>query len=158
MAYGNATPPEGAPVPSQELIGATLFLGLVSVLSISRHGSSIIALALGRTAFEAGAVAVFSLNIAGFVASLWLLALRRWAWRLGLGYGAVQVVLRSYTAATDLVPGLAGRGGSMDLLGALGQIVLGLVFLVVLAFLAGKDTRGLLAAREDYRRATTGRD
>jgi hypothetical protein len=150
MSYGNAPPPEGAPVPPQELIGASIFVGLVSVLSISRHGPYLIAFVLGRADFDAGAVGLIVLNIVGFSGSLWLLALRRWAWALCLGYAGIEVCLRLYYSFSDIVPGILGRG-PLHLLGGIGELLLGLVFLVVLAFLSGAETRQHLEAREDYR-------
>ena len=136
MAYGNSTPPEGAPVPPQELIGASIFVGLVSVLSISRHGPYLISLAIGRSAFDPIAVALIALSAVGFAGSLWLLALRRWAWMLCLGYAAIECCLRLFYSFTDIVPGVTGKG-RLDVLGGIGELLLGLVFLVVLAFLAG---------------------
>jgi len=47
------------------------------------------------------------------------------------------------------------RGLCLALAG-LGELALGVVFLVVLAFLAGPETREQLAAREAYRRAAPG--
>ena len=155
MPYGNSAPPEGAPVPPQELIGASIFLGLVSVVSISRHGPYLITLGLGRSPFDAGALALIALSVVGFAGSLWLLALRRWAWALCLGYAGIEVCLRLYYAFNDVVPGLMGRG-QVNALAGLGELALGLVFLVVLAFLAGPETREQLAAREAYRRAAPG--
>ena len=152
MSYGNAPPPEGAPVPPQELIGASIFLGLVSVVSISRHGSYLITLGMGRSALDVVSLGVIALNAVGFAGSLWLLALRRWAWALCLGYAAIEVCLHLYYAFADLVPGTLGRG-SPQWLGGLGELVLGMVFLVVLAFLLGPETRDRLDAREAYRRA-----
>jgi hypothetical protein len=152
MPYGNSPPPEGAPVPPQELIGASIFLGLVSVVSISRHGSYLITLGMGRSPFDLFGLGVIILNALGFAGSLWLLALRRWAWMLCIGYAAVEVCLHLYSAFADLVPGMLGRG-SIDWLGGLGELLLGLVFLVVLAFLSGPETRAQLDAREAYRRA-----
>jgi hypothetical protein len=152
MPYGNSTPPEGAPVPPQELIGASIFIGLVSVVSISRHGPYLITLALGRSPFDAVALALIALSVVGFAGSLWLLALRRWAWALCLAYAGIEVCLRLYYAFSDVVPGLTGRG-QLNILAGLGELALGLVFLVVLAFLSGPETREQLAAREAYRRA-----
>ena len=153
MPYGNDPAPEGAPVPPQELIGASIFLGLVSVLSISRHGSYLITLGMGRSALDLAALAVIALNAVGFAGSLWLLALRRWAYALCLGYAGVEVGLRFYYAFTDVVPGMLGKA-DLQLLGGLGEIFLGAVFLVVLAFLAGAETRAQLDAREAYRAAS----
>jgi hypothetical protein len=150
VSYGNAPPPQGAPVPPQELIGASIFVGLVSVLSISRHGPYLIALGLGRADFDAGAVGLIVLNAVGFAGSLWLLALRRWAWALCLGYAGVEFCLRLLNAFNDVVPGLLGRG-PLHLLAGTGELLLGLVFLVVLAFLSGAETRQQLEAREEYR-------
>src|ERR1035437_4954492 len=79
MPYGSAPPPEGAPVPPQELIGASIFLGLVSVVSISRHGPYLITLGMGRSALDAVSLGLIALNAVGFAGSLWLLALRRCA-------------------------------------------------------------------------------
>jgi hypothetical protein len=148
VGYGNAPPPEGAPVAPPDLIGASLFLGLVSVLSISRHGAYLIALALGHVPFDAVATAVMLLNIAGFVASLWFLALRRWAWALGIGYAAVETGLRFYLAVSNLE-----AAAGPHVLAAAGEAFLGLVFLVVLAYMAGGDTRALIRARVEYRAA-----
>jgi hypothetical protein len=89
VAYGNEAPPEGAPVPPQELIGAAIFLGLAAVLSISFHGPYLLALVLGRLAFEPLTLGVLGLNAAGFIGTLWLLALRRWAWRLTVAYAGL---------------------------------------------------------------------
>jgi hypothetical protein len=155
MAYGNSAPPEGAPVPPHELIGASIFIGLVSVVSISRHGPYLITLALGRSAFDAVALALIALSVVGFAGSLWLLALRRWAWIMCLGYAAIEVCLRLYYAFNDVVPGITGRG-QLNALAGLGELALALVFLVVLAFLGGPETREQLAAREAYRRAMPG--
>jgi hypothetical protein len=155
MPYGNAPPPEGAPVPPQELIGASIFLGLISVVSISRHGSYLITLGMGRAAFDVVSLAVIGLNTVGFAGSLWLLAMRRWAWALCLGYAAIEVGLHLYYAFADLVPGIIGKG-SIQWLGGFGEAVLGLVFLVVLAFLSGPETRQQLDARDAYRRAESG--
>ena len=152
MSYGNAPPPQGAPVPPQELIGASIFVGLVSVLSISRHGPYLITFTLGRAGFDPGALGLIVLNAIGFAGSLWLLALRRWAWALCLGYTAIEFCLRLYYAFNDIVPGILGRG-SLHLLGGIGELLLGFVFLVVLAFLFGEETRQQLEARESYRRA-----
>ncbi len=152
MPYGSEPPPEGAPVPPQELIGASIFLGLVSVVSISRHGPYLITLGMGRSALDAVSLGLIALNAVGFAGSLWLLALRRWAWALCLGYAAIEVCLHLYYSFADLVPGMLGRG-SPQWLGGLGELVLGLVFLVVLAFLSGPETREQLDAREGYRRA-----
>ena len=150
MSYGNAPPPQGAPVPSQELIGASIFVGLVSVLSISRHGPYLIAFALGRAGFDPTALGLIVLNAIGFAGSLWLLALRRWAWALCLAYAGIEVCLRVYYAFSDIVPGVLGHG-SPHLLGGFGELLLGFVFLVVLAFLSGAETRQQLEAREEYR-------
>jgi hypothetical protein len=155
MPYGNSAPPEGAPVPPQELVGASIFIGLVSVVSISRHGPYLITLALGRSPFDAVALALIALSVIGFAGSLWLLALRRWAWTLCLGYAGIEACLRFYYAFSDIVPGIIGRG-ELNVLGGLGELALGLVFVVVLAFLAGPETRQQLAAREAYRRAAPG--
>ena len=149
MAYGNSTPPEGAPVPSKELIGATLVVGLISVLSISRHGSYVIAFAVGRQAFDLYEAAIFALNLLGFVGSLWLLALRRWAWTICLVYLGVEVVLRGWHVYLDLAP-LLGSGRGADPVGALGEFLLMLVLIVILGYLAGADTREMLARRAAY--------
>jgi hypothetical protein len=125
-------------------------VGLVSVLSISRHGPYLIALALGRAGFDPGALGLIVLNVTGFAGSLWLLALRRWAWALCLGYAGIEFCLRLYYAFSDIVPGVLGRG-PMHLLAGIGELLLGLVFLVVLAFLSGVETRQQLQAREEYR-------
>jgi hypothetical protein len=153
VPYGNEPPPDGAPVPPQELIGASLFLGLVAVLSISRHGAYLIALALGRLPFDPLTLAVLTLNAAGFVGSLWLLALRRWAWRLVVGYAVLEVFLRLVYVVDDLVPGVLRPGGDVQVLAAAGEVVLTLVFLVVLAYLVSGETRERLDAREAYRKA-----
>lgn len=150
MAYGNSTPPEGAPVPTQELIGAALFLGLVAVVSISRHGAYLIGFILGRFPLDAPQLLLFAANVGGFAASLWLLALRRWAWQAGVAYASLEVGLRILYLVLYLVPGFGGRG-HLDPLGALGELLLALVFLVVLGFLLGAETRGTLTARELYR-------
>ena len=155
MPYGNSPPPEGAPVPPQELIGASIFIGLVSVVSISRHGPYLITLALGRSPLDAVALMLIVLSVVGFAGSLWLLALRRWAWALCLCYAGIEVCLRFYYSFSDVVPGLTGRG-QVNALAGLGELALGVVFLVVLAFLAGPETREQLAAREAYRRAASG--
>jgi hypothetical protein len=152
MPYGNSAPPEGAPVPPQELIGASIFLGLVSVVSISRHGSYLITLGMGRSALDAVSLGLIAINAIGFAGSLGLLALRRWAWTLCLGYAAIETCLHLYYAFADLVPGMLGRG-TLEWLAGLGELALALVFLVVLAFLSGPETRDQLAAREAYRRA-----
>jgi len=152
MPYGSSPPPEGAPVPPQELIGASIFLGLVSVVSISRHGSYLITLGTGRSALDVVSLGVVALNTVGFTGSLWLLALRRWAWGLCLGYAAIEVFLHLYYALADLAPGILARG-SAQWLGGVGELALGLVFVVVLAFLSGAETRQQLDAREAYRRA-----
>ncbi|SRR5258708_3353171 len=157
MPYGNEPAPEGAPVPPQELIGASIFLGLVSVLSISRHGSYLITLGLGRTALDIVALALIGLNAVGFAGSLWLLALRRWAYVLCLAYAAVEVCLRIYYSFSDIVPGMLGKG-DLQLLGGLGELALAIVFLIVLAFLAGPETRAQLDAREAYRAAAAAGD
>ncbi|MFN2465117.1 MAG: hypothetical protein ABR598_02495 [Candidatus Dormibacteria bacterium] len=152
MAYGNSTPPEGAPVPQQELIGAALFLGLVSVVSISRHGAYLIGFIFGRFTLAPGPLLLFALNLGGFVASLWLLALRRWAWQLALAYAIAEICLRAYYLFVYLAPGLGVRvGGSVDPLGALGELGLGFLFLIVLAYLLGDDTRSRLEEREAFR-------
>jgi hypothetical protein len=155
MPYGNEAPPEGAPVPPQELIGASIFLGLVSVVSISRHGSYLITLGMGRSPLDAISLAVIALNAIGFAGSLWLLAMRRWAWALCLGYAAIEGCLHLYYAFADLVPGMLGRG-TTQWLGGFGELVLGLVFLIVLAFLSGPETRAQLDARDAYRGAESG--
>ena len=152
MPYGNTAPPEGAPVPPQELIGASIFLGLVSVVSISRHGSYLITLGMGRSPLDLVSLGIIALNAVGFAASLWLLALRRWAWGLCLGYAAVEVCLHLYYSFADIVPGMLGKG-SLDWLAGIGELALALVFLVVLAFLSGPETRVQLERREAYRRA-----
>ncbi|MFY9614789.1 MAG: hypothetical protein WAT58_05265 [Candidatus Dormiibacterota bacterium] len=150
MPYGNEPPPAGAPVPPQELIGAALFLGLAAVLSISFHGAYLIAFALGRVGFDPLTLGVLTLNAVGFVGTLWLLALRRWAWGLAVGYAGLEVILRLYYVFNDLV---ARPNGNPDWLGGIGEVALALVFLVVLAYLLGEDTRERLDAREAYRRA-----
>ena len=150
MAYGNTTPPEGAPVPQQELIGAALFIGLVAVVSISRHGAYLIGFLLGRFSLDLPQLILFLANTGGFAASLWLLALRRWAWQGALAYAALEVCLRAFYLFLYVVP-LAGAKGTFDPWGALGELVLGLVCLVVLAYLLGSDVREMLAAREVYR-------
>jgi hypothetical protein len=156
MAYGNSTPPEGAPVPPQELIGAALFVGLVSVVSISRHGAYLIGLLVGRFPFDTPQLLLLAVSTGGFAASLWLLALRRWAWQGAVAYAVVQVCLRTYYLLVHLAPGLSGHpGGNVDPLGALGELLLALLFLVVLGFLLGQETRTLLDARERYRAGAT---
>ncbi len=150
MPYGNDPPPEGAPVPPQELIGAAIFLGLAAILSISFHGAYVIALALGRIGFDPLTVGVLTLNTIGFVGTLWLLALRRWAWRLAVMYAGLEVILRFFYVFNDLV---LRPGGRVEWLNAIGEVFLGLVFLVVLAYLLGDDTRERLDAREDFRQA-----
>ena len=157
MAYGNSTPPEGAPVPPQELIGAALFVGLVSVVSISRHGSYLIGLLVGRFAFDLPQLVLLLVSTGGFASSLWLLALRRWAWQGAVAYAVIEVCLRAFYLVSYLAPGLAGRGrGPVDPLGALGELLLGVLFLVVLGFLLGPETRALLDARERYRAGASG--
>jgi hypothetical protein len=155
MPYGNAAPPDpDAPVAPPELIGASLFLGLVAVYSISSGGAYLIALVAGQAYFDGWAVAGLVLNVLGFVASLWYLALRRWAWALGLGYAVVEVGLRLFFVLGEVAPGVVhpGVGGPPRVLAALGQLVLAVVFLLVLAYMAGGDSRALLAAREEWRR------
>src|SRR5438128_2700945 len=98
MSYGSAPPPEGAPVPPQELIGAAIFLGLAAILSISFHGAYLIALVLGRIGLDPLTLGVLALNAVGFVGTLWLLALRRWAWRLTVAYAGLEVLLRLFYA------------------------------------------------------------
>lgn len=152
MAYGNSTPPEGAPVPQQELIGAALFLGLVSVVSISRHGAYLIGLIFGRFTLDTPQLILFAINVGGFAASLWLLALRRWAWQAALAYAVVEICLRAYTLFRYVAPALGVReSGRLDPLGALGELLLLFVFLIVLAYLLGEDTRSRLQEREKYR-------
>jgi hypothetical protein len=150
VAYGNEAPPEGAPVPPQELIGAAIFLGLAAVLSISFHGPYLLALVLGRLAFEPLTLGVLGLNAAGFIGTLWLLALRRWAWRLTVAYAGLEVILRLFYVFNDVVVRPDGR---LDWLGGIGEVVLAFIFLVVLAYLLGEDTRERLDAREHFRRA-----
>ena len=155
MPYGNAEPPDpDAPVAPPELIGASLFLGLVAVVSISTHGGYLIALLSGQAYFEKFAVAGMALSIAGFAASLWYLALRRWAWALGLAYCAVEVVLRIFFAVGDIAPGVTNPGvsGPPRILPAVGQGVLALLFLLVMAYMSSADSRTLLRAREEWRR------
>jgi hypothetical protein len=96
---------------------------------------------------------VLTLNAVGFVGTLWLLALRRWAWRLAVGYAALEVCLRLFYVFNDLVPGVLRPSGQVELLAAGGEAVMALIFLVVLAYLVGEDTRERLDAREEYRRA-----
>ncbi|MEA2683595.1 MAG: hypothetical protein QOK05_1923 [Chloroflexota bacterium] len=152
MAYGNSTPPEGAPVPQQELIGAALFLGLVSVVSISRHGAYLMGFIFGRFTLDAPQLLLFTVNIGGFAASLWLLALRRWAWQAAVAYAVVEICLRAYAMFAYLAPALGVRvSGSVDPLGAVGEFLLLFVFLVVLAYLVSDDTRSRLREREVYR-------
>jgi hypothetical protein len=150
MAYGNTTPPEGAPVPQQELIGAALFLGLVAVVSISRHGAYLIGFLLGRFQVDLPQLVLFVANTGGFAASLWLLALRRWAWQGAVAYAALEVCLRAYYLFMYVVPAF-GAKGTFDPLAAAGELFLGLVCLVVLGYLLGGDVRDMLAAREVYR-------
>jgi hypothetical protein len=152
MAYGSSTRPEGAPVPQQELIGAALFLGLVSVVSISRHGALLIGFIFGRFALDLPQLLLFALNLGGFAASLWLLALRRWAWQAGVAYALVEICLRGFYIFGYLAPAVGVRvSGSIDPLGALGEVVLLFFFLIVLAYLLGEDTRTRLQERELYR-------
>lgn len=152
MAYGNSTRPEGAPVPQQELIGAALFLGLVSVVSISRHGAYLIGFVFGRFTLDAPRLILFAVNIGGFAASLWLLALRRWAWQAALAYAVAEICLRAYALFGYLAPAFGLRvSGNVDPLGALGELVLLFLFLIVLAYLLGEDTRSRLQEREQYR-------
>src|ERR1700736_5798785 len=94
VSYGNSPPPQGAPVPPQELIGASIFVGLVSVLSISRHGPYLIALALGRAGLDPGALGLIVLNAIGFAGSLWLRRLPPRAWALCPGGSPVRFSLR----------------------------------------------------------------
>jgi hypothetical protein len=148
VGYGNAPPPVGAPVAPPDLIGASLFLGLVSVLSISRDGAYVISLALGHSPFDAAALGGMGLNLAGFVASLWFLALRRWAWVVGMAYAAAEVALRIYFSVNHVL-----ASGGAQVLAAAGEAALAVVFLVVLAYMAGGDTRALIRAREAYRAA-----
>jgi hypothetical protein len=140
-------------VPPQELIGASLFLGLVAVVTISRHGAYMLAFMLGRTALAPGELGVMVLNIAGFTASLWLLALRRWAWRLSVAYAVVMVGLRAFYVFDDLAPGIVRGAGDVEWLAALGEFALGFVFLIVLAYLVSEETRERLNARDEYRQA-----
>ena len=130
-----------------ELIGASLLLGLVAVLTISTHGGYLIALALGNTGADLPLLAELVIAVAGFAGSLWLLALRRWAWGLSLAFAAVEAGIHGFILLQRL-----GANRGPDILGALGELVQVLVFLVVLAFLAGRETRALLEARESYRR------
>ncbi|GAC1335301.1 MAG: hypothetical protein NVSMB17_18030 [Candidatus Dormibacteria bacterium] len=150
MAYGNSTPPEGAPVPPQELIGAALFVGLVAVVSISRHGSYLIGFILGRFSLDAPQLLLFAANAGGFAASLWLLALRRWAWQGAVAYASLEVGLRLLYLFLYLAPAFGARG-HLDPLGAVGELLLATVFLVVLGYLLGAETRAMLSARELYR-------
>jgi hypothetical protein len=152
MPYGNTTPPEGAPVPQQELIGAALFLGLVSVVSISRHGAYLIGFIFGRFQLDIPQLVLLLLNAGGFAASLWLLALRRWAWQAGVAYAVVEIGLRAYYLFAYVAPGLGLRvGGQLDLAGAAGELVLAFLFLIVLAYLLGEDTTSRLHEREEFR-------
>ena len=57
-------------MPQQELIGAALFLGLVAVVSISRHGAYLIGFILGRFPLDAPQLLLFVANMGGFAASL----------------------------------------------------------------------------------------
>ena len=138
-------------MPPQELIGAALFVGLISVVSISRHGAYLIGLLVGRFTFDLPQLLILVLSTGGFAASLWLLALRRWAWQGAVAYAVVEVCLRLYYLLAYLVPAVSGRGGGIDPVGALGELVLAVLFLVVLGFLLGAETRALLDARERYR-------
>ncbi|HEY8739920.1 MAG TPA: hypothetical protein VIN56_04960 [Candidatus Dormibacteraeota bacterium] len=156
MAYGNTTPPEGAPVPQQELIGAALFVGLVSVVSISTHGAFLIGFLFGRFPLDVPQLLLFALNSFGFAASLWLLALRRWAWLSAVAYIVVEICLRAYHVFAYLAPAVARAGGRVDPLGALGELVLALVLLIVLGYLLGDDTRSRLLERERFRAAQQG--
>jgi hypothetical protein len=157
VPYGERTPPpEGAPTAPPEVIGASLFLGLVAVLSISTQGSYLIALALGRSGLDLFALAGIGLNLIGFVASLWFLALRTWAWRLGLAFATIQVCLRVYLLVESVAPGVfhAGVAGPPNIAAALGQLLLLVVFLLVIAYMASAEMRELLRRREAYRRGT----
>ena len=155
MGYGNQPPPVGAPVAPPELIGASLYLGLVSVVFFLGHGSYLIALLVGGARFDLPGTIGLLVSIAGFVASLWLLSLRRWAWALAIADSLVEVVRRLYFIVEDLVPsvvhpGVSGRGHT---LAAVGEALVLLVLLLVLAYISGPDTRRLLAARRAYRLA-----
>ena len=154
MSYGNSQPPDpDAPVAPPELIGASLLLGLVAVVSISTHGSYLIALAVGHGSVVLFTVLGLLINGTGFIASLFYLALRRWAWILGLGYAAFEVLLRGYFALSYLAPGLLhpGVGGEPRYLAAFGEVLLGVFLLMVLAYMSSSDTRDLIRARETYR-------
>jgi hypothetical protein len=156
LPYGNTTPPEGAPVAPPDLIGASLFIGLIAMLAIARQGAYLVSLLAGLTAgqvhaLDVSALAGLGLNIGGFVASLWLLALRRWAWALGLGSVVIEIALRGYYAFADAT-GAAGRSHP-DVLAAAGQAFLALVFLVLLGYLLGAETRALIRDRRQYRAA-----
>lgn len=144
MPYGNEQAPEGAPVAPPDLIGAALLLGLVSVVSISTHGAYVIALAIGRESFAPMTAADILLNVVGFVGSLWLLALRRWAWRLSLLFAAAQVGIHVYLAVHAAAAG-------PDWLGVGVNAFLTILFLVVLGFLLGDEVSSLIERREDYR-------
>ncbi|MGI8610331.1 MAG: hypothetical protein ACR2MY_14100 [Candidatus Dormibacteria bacterium] len=134
------------------MIGAALFVGLIAVVSISRHGAYLIGLLVGRYQFDAAQLLLLLVSTGGFAASLWLLALRRWAWQGALAYAVVEICLRAYYVFAYLAPARAGRpGGHFDPLGAVGELLFALVFLVVLGFLLGPETRALLDARERYR-------
>ena len=145
MPYGNEPAPEGAPVAPPDLIGATLLLGLVSVVAISTHGAYLIALAVGRASFDPVTVADILLNVVGFVGSLWLLALRRWAWRLSLAFAAARVGIHVFLAVHAL-------GGGPDFISFAVNLALALLFLVVLGFLLGDEVGALIERREAYRR------
>jgi hypothetical protein len=152
LPYGESEPrPADAPVAPPELIGASLFLGLVAVVSISTHGSYLVSLLLGRAVFNPAAVAGLFLNATGFVASLWLLALRRWAWVLAIVFAVAQVGLRAYLVLITAAPGLVGRKYSVDVGAVARDALLGLVFLVVLAYITSVDARDLIKQREHYR-------
>lgn len=154
MSYGNSQPPDpDAPVAPPELIGASLLLGLVAVVSISTHGSFLIGLAFGRANFVVFTTLGLLINAAGFVASLFYLALRRWAWIGCIAYAVFEIALRGYFCLAYLAPGLVhpGVSGPPRLLAALGEAVLAILLVMVLAYLASADTRNLIRAREAYR-------
>jgi hypothetical protein len=154
VSYGNSQPPDpDAPVAPPELIGASLLLGLVAVVGISTQGSFVIALAFGRGNFVLFTLLGLLVNVVGFIASLFYLALRRWAWITCIAYAAFELALRLYFALAYLAPGLVhpGVGGARQVVAAIGEVILAILLLMVLAYLSSSDTRGLIQAREAYR-------
>ncbi|MHB8509031.1 MAG: hypothetical protein ACYDGR_10360 [Candidatus Dormibacteria bacterium] len=160
MSYGNSTPPDpDAPVAPPELIGASLLLGAVAVLAISQQGAYLVRLLVELSSLhipdrlDYAAIAAITLNTAGFAASLWYLALRRWAWGLGIAYAATEIVLRVYFSIQSIRPGFMRPGvdGPPHFIPAVGQGVLALLFLFVMLYMLGNDSRQLLSLREAYR-------